>query len=240
MRMVADFHSHVLPGVDDGSKSVAESVRMLEEEAKQNVKYVVATPHFYAHQDMLEQFLDRRALALQRLAGAMEGREDLPRIFPGAEVSYFRGISEIPQLGQLAIRGTNCVLVEMPLTQWTDTMYRELEDIYRRQGLTPIVAHVDRYLTRFRDFGIPQKLEELPVLVQANASFFISKSSRGKALRMLKRGQIHLLGSDCHNLLSRRPNLEEAVDIIADQLGSDGLRQIYSHEKLVFTSKKRC
>lgn len=238
MRMISDFHSHILPGVDDGSKSVAESLAMLEEEAKQKVKYIVATPHFYADLDTLERFLERRRRGAVKLMAALEERTDLPKVALGAEVAYFRGISEIPQIRQLAIQGTNYILVEMPVAQWTDTMYRELENLYRLQGLTPIVAHVDRYLTRFRDFGIPQKLEELPVLVQANASFFNSKSTRKKALRMLSRNQIHLLGSDCHNMKSRRPNLQEAAGIISQELGEDGIRHILSHEKLVFTSAK--
>jgi len=55
-------------------------------------------------------------------------------------------------------------------------LYDELEQIYTYQGLIPIVAHVDRYMTPFRDFGIPGRLAELPVLVQANASFFLKKN----------------------------------------------------------------
>jgi len=64
-----------------------------------------------------------------------------------------------------------------------------------------------------------ERLAGLPVLVQANASFFSYHSTRSLALRMVSRNQIHLLGSDCHNTTSRPPNLGEAYDLIEKKLG---------------------
>ena len=132
---------------------------------------------------------------------------------------------------QLTIGSSRYLLVEMPAPPWTDTMYRELEGLYVRRGITPIVAHVDRYIGRFRTFGIPQRLEELPVLVQANGTFFTERSTAGMALRMLKQGRIHLLGSDCHNLTSRKPNLGAAVERIRKHLKEDVLEGIRAWEQ---------
>jgi len=105
-------------------------------------------------------------------------------------------------------------------------MYRELEGIYIKQGLTPIIAHVDRYIAPFRTYGIPERLEDLPVLVQANASFFLNRATAGMAIRMLKKGQIHLLGSDCHNLKHRPPRLGEACEVIEKRLGRQMLERL--------------
>jgi 8-oxo-dGTP diphosphatase len=79
--------------------------------------------------------------------------------------------------------------------------------------------------------GIPQKLERLPVLVQANAEFFLNRATAGMALRMLKRGQIHLLGSDCHNLSARKPNLGPALHKICQKLGQESLQRIEYYER---------
>lgn len=114
---------------------------------------------------------------------------------------------------------------------WTDRMYRELEGIYTNLGLTPIVAHVDRYLGRFRDHGIPERLADLPVLVQANASFFLRG---GKGVSMLREKQIHVLGSDCHNTADRAPNLGEAVRRIERKLGAEALTWIKINEQMIF------
>lgn len=114
-------------------------------------------------------------------------------------------------------------------------MYRELENVSVKQGLIPIVAHVDRYIAPFRTHHIPERLEELPVLVQANANFFLRSSTRSLALKMLKKNQIQLLGSDCHNLTTRQPNLGDAVEVIRNRLGPDPLKRIqyYQNEILM-------
>ena len=121
----------------------------------------------------------------------------------------------------------------MPQSPWKENHYRELEGIYTKHGITPIVAHVDRYIRPFHTYGIPERLEELPVLVQANASFFLQNATRGMALRMLKKGRIHLLGSDCHNMRSRRPNLDEAVGCIEQKLGKKAVDYLRYYQELV-------
>ena len=105
-------------------------------------------------------------------------------------------------------------------------MYGELEAIYTRFGLTPIIAHIDRYISPFRAKQVLERLADLPVLVQANASFFLNAATANMALRMLKRDQIHLLGSDCHNLTERKPNLGLAIERIQKRSGTELLERI--------------
>ena len=232
MSRTVDFHSHILPGIDDGCKSVKEALRMLRMEAKQGVEHVVATPHFYPQQDTPERFLRRRAASEAMLREAMAGESDLPTLSIGAEVYYFRGMSESDAISELTIDNNKSILVEMPSVPWTEAMYQELEALYVKRGLLPVVAHVDRYISRFRTHGIPRRLESLPVLVQANAEFFLERSTSRMAMRMLKKGAIHLLGSDCHNLTDRKPDLGDALELIRRQLGAGALEHIRFHEKL--------
>lgn len=233
MAGIIDFHSHILPGIDDGSSSLEESIALLRMEAEQGVRHVVATPHFYPRHDSPERFLRRRKEAEILLREEMEKHSDLPAVSVGAEVYYFPGISNSEAMSELTINQNKCILIEMPVSPWTDAMYRELEGLYIKQGLLPIVAHVDRYIGRFRTFGIPKRLMELPVLVQANAEFFLKKSTSAMALRMLKKNQIHLLGSDCHNLSSRAPNLGAALELIEKRLGDIPVAAIQEHQTRV-------
>ena len=228
--MVTDFHSHILPGIDDGSKSLEESIAMLKREAEQGVTRVVATPHFYAHHDSPERFLARRDRAENRLREEMEKHSGLPELHVGAEIYFFSGISDSDILKRLTIDLKGCILLEMPVSPWSDSMFREIADIPAKQGLTPIIAHVDRYIGPFRTHGIPERLEKLPVYVQANANFFLRTGTRSMALRMLKENRIHLLGSDCHNMSDRRPNLGAAADVIRKRLGVGALDRICSFE----------
>ena len=226
MTGLIDFHSHILPGVDDGSKTVAQSIAMLQKEAEQGITRVVATPHFYPRHDTPDRFLKRRYDAEMRLREAMEACPGLPEVIVGAEVYFFPGISESDVLSQLTIGENRSILIEMPMSSWTDGMYRELEDLALRRGFTPVIAHVDRYISPLRTHGIPKRLARLPVLVQANAEFFLHRSTAAMALRMLKQDQIHLLGSDCHDLDTRAPNLGAAANYIENRLGSDILERI--------------
>lgn len=224
--MRIDFHSHILPGVDDGSKSVEQSIEMLKVAAEQGIGHIVATPHFYPRHDSPERFLRRRQRAAEQLRNEMEKHPGLPRVSMGAEVYFFRGISEFDALSDLTIDNNHYILLEMPIASWTESMLREIEWIHTRQGITPIIAHIDRYISPFRTYGIPQKLSQMPVLVQANAEFFQKISTRSMALRMLRKGQIHLLGSDCHNLSDRKPDLGPALDLIEARLGMEAVQTI--------------
>lgn len=232
--MLTDFHSHILPGIDDGSASLEESLALLRLEAEQGISHVIATPHFYPQRDEPERFLERRARAQAKLWETVRG-EDLPRITLGAEVYFFRGMSEWEQLPRLTIQETSSILIELPPPPWPDTVYQELERIWLNRGITPIIAHIDRYIGPFRTYDIPRRLAELPVLVQANAEFFLERSTAPMAMRMLKGDQIHLLGSDCHNLSSRKPNLGMAVQRIERKLGKTVLSRIQGYEDSVLS-----
>lgn len=236
MRTVIDFHTHILPGIDDGSKTVEQSIAMLKLEAKQGISKVVATPHFYAQQDNPEQFLKKRAEAEKRLRAEMARHNGLPELEIGAEVYYYNGISDSDALSELTIGQKRYILIEMPMAPWPERIFKELENIWIKQNLVPIVAHIDRYIAPFRTYGIPKRLEALPVLVQANAEFFLEKATRWMAFWMLKQGRIHLLGSDCHGLESRKPNLGEAVDVIRRQFGSGIIDYFAENENSVFAN----
>ena len=96
-----------------------------------------------------------------------------------------------------------------------------------------MIAHVDRYIRPLHTHGIPKRLEQLPVLVQANGEFFLEKATAGMALRMLRKGQIHLLGSDCHNLTDRAPNLQSAHGLITRKLGKRAMDEIGRYEQIL-------
>ena len=229
--IIADFHSHILPRMDDGSRSVAESVQMLKMGQEQGIEYIVATPHFYPHNETPDKFLARREIAANALQGELA--EALPQVILGAEVYYFPGMSESESLKELTIHGGKYILVEMPMTVWSDRMLQELEDIHAKQGLTPVVAHVDRYLVFWRNRKLLERLAQMPVLVQANASFFLRCGTAKRAMKMLKKGQIQLLGSDCHNLKDRPQNLGKAVERIERMLGAETLERIGYYQSLV-------
>ena len=75
-------------------------------------------------------------------------------------------------------------------------------------------------------------------LYAANASFFLRSSTRRMASNMLRRNQIHLLGSDCHNLVDRPPNLGYAMEAIRKSLGEEALQEIQKYQQAVLVVKE--
>lgn len=216
-----DWHTHILPNMDDGSRDTEESIALLRMQASQGIDTVVATPHFYANDGSVESFLDRRRRAFESLKPALF--EGLPMIVLGAEVKYYQGISRMESLSALRMEGTRLLLLEMPVTAWTESMIRELEEMSRN---TPVIlAHIERYY-RLQKQSVWERLLASGVLMQANADFFVSLASRRKALSLLREGHIHFVGSDCHNVLSRPPRIGQAYECIQKKLGKEYLRQM--------------
>ncbi len=232
-----DFHTHVLPAMDDGSRTTAQSLAMLRAAASGGVRYVAATPHFYPHRENPDAFLARRETAWEALACAMAGEDGLPTVLLGAEVYAFEGMSECEELRRLTLAGGDALLVEMPMTMWSDRLLAELAGIQQKLGLIPIVAHIDRYLHRFNARRVMARMAELPVFLQANSSFFLDRNTRRMALHFLSDHRIHLIGSDCHDEKRRPPNLHEAAGVIAEKADSFWLSQLYQNSLELVPSK---
>ena len=114
-----DFHSHILPGIDDGARNLETSYNMYQMARQQEVDLMLATPHFYASQDRIDNFLKRREEAWVQFHDTVEASEETePRIILGAEVAFFDGISRARDIEKLTIQGTNLMLLEMPFEVW--------------------------------------------------------------------------------------------------------------------------
>ena len=211
-----DFHSHILPGIDDGSRSVEESAEMLRTLYRQGVELVALTSHFYANENSPHHFLERRARAFERLAPVLG--EDMPRVRLGAEVYYFRHISHMEGLERLCLEGTNVLLLEMPFNTWTEGEIREVEDLCRSGRFTVMLAHIERYWKNQKR-SVWQRLRQAGAVFQCNASFFKPGLHQGGAIRLLRQGFVHVVGTDCHNMSSRKPNMDVAAAALEKRLG---------------------
>ena len=238
-----DIHTHILPGFDDGSQSSAESFSMLCELYKQGVGRVVLTPHFYARQDEPQSFVLNRDSAAEHLVERIgeffaepeivgEGKKEIPDIYLGAEVAYFSAISICPELEKMCISGTKYILVEMPFDNWTGAMLQELYSIKKKLGITPIIAHIERYFPLFKKEMLDEMISE-GFLIQSNAEAFLRTGTRRRALKLLEESKIHLLGSDCHNMDRRAPNMRAALDMIEKKLGTDVIDKLCESGKSV-------
>ena len=130
----------------------------------------------------------------------------------------------IDELEALWLQNTNILLLEMPFAKWSRRMANEVAEIQNRRDTQVLLAHIERYLP-FHNSDALQALRAQGVKMQCNALFFLSWRTKRKAVKMLQRGEIDVLGSDCHNMTARPPRLGEAIQVIQKSVERDVWRE---------------
>ncbi len=207
--------------MDDGSRDLNESLALVGMQRSQGIDTIVATPHFYANDESVDSFLERRGRARDKLMSALPC-EDLD-LRLGAEVRYYPGISRMSGLSRLRIDGKGVLLVEMPMSNWGRSALDELSEMSRHGDL--MLAHVDRYF-KFVSNDAWGELHNAGIMMQLNADAFASITSRHKAISFLKKGICQVVGSDCHNLTTRPPKIDIAYKMIEKKFGNEFVFQM--------------
>lgn len=207
-----DVHTHILPGVDDGSRDMQETKRMLQMERQQGVLHVIATPHF-AVEDQQESPETLKSILEQVRETAKQVDPEMT-IDLGNELLNGPGVIAALQRGEaLTLAGTRYILVEFLPTDRYSVIYQALRD-YIMEGYIPIVAHMERYESLFSDRKRIEELIMLGAYFQMNAASLIGRrfSRRPTACRRLvEEGLIHFIGSDCHRSDQRIPIMQDAL-----------------------------
>lgn len=233
---MTDFHSHILPGIDDGAQNLDTAVKMLDMEADSGVHTIVATPHFYLSQQNLQDFAENRLAAYEKLLPYARERDI--RIICGAEVYYTPSLIDV-DLSQLCIGSTRYMMIELPYTKLTESFIRSFHSFLGNisSEITPILAHAERYLS-FTDENSLYEVMNADMLVQLNCGSFKPFSSQLKfMLGLLKHDMAHLLGTDCHNTTTRPPNMNNARKIIEKKLSSRCFANLMNNAEMVLSDE---
>ena len=233
--MKCDFHTHILPSIDDGPDDPRESIEMLRKLQKDGVGLVAATPHFDASIFSVERFAERRARALEKVTAAAED-EPLPQIVLGAEVRLGPGVWELPDLKPLCLAGTDYILLELPFAELGASFTRNLYNLTVTHGVYPILAHIERYLP-YLDYSDIGSLISLGALCQINLGALLSFSERRKVSHLIYGGMAHLLGTDAHDMTRRPPRFAEASDVIRRKYGPRVLERFDENAQKVLENR---
>lgn len=227
-----DIHTHILPCIDDGSQSVEETLKMLDVMVKSGVKKVVATPHYYPELMSVEDFLVQRQEAYKKIEKLKpEGIE----IVLGAEVMLGYDLHK-EDLRKLVIGETDYILIEMPYGRWDPWVFNEVFKISAKHGLEIIVAHIDRYVDIARKEDINQ-IFKMNLNYQVNVDRLGGFLKKSPALKMMKDGAVHFIGSDCHNTDTRVPCIADAVEKIKKSVGWDFVEYCMSNAERMLQNK---
>lgn len=220
-KYIVDFHTHILPGMDDGAGDPAESLSMLYSLASQAVDQVFLTPHFILHREDVPAFLRRREAAAEKLAAAMRRAEKnvrFPRLRLGAEVRLEQELLDEPDVKKLCYAGTDALLLEFPFRPLERRDFETLENMVYKFKIIPVIAHLERYLEMFDRRDI-DRITALPnVIVQCNTGAFRTFGGRRFVLSLMREGIRVVLGSDAHNMGERPPEIAEAYRVLERKL----------------------
>ncbi len=228
-----DIHSHFLPEIDDGAKSVSESIAMLVDSKKQGVEICIGTSHVTVHSDNgITKFLEKRKNSIEILEKRIaKDKCDVPELLYGAEVFLDNDVSLYDDISKLCIANTNYILVELsPLGYYP--LYTEWLYSLTMKGFKPIVAHVERYpyLEQFLS-----ELDGIDIICQMNARSILKRAKRSQLLDLYERGKKVIVSSDMHNMRLRKclmkkakENLQKKYPDIAENVFVNNAKEIFN------------
>ncbi|WP_316571818.1 CpsB/CapC family capsule biosynthesis tyrosine phosphatase [Neobacillus sp. YIM B06451] len=216
-----DIHCHILPGVDDGAKTMEESVEMAREAVKEGIHAIIATPHH-------NRFYENPKEAVNQKVAELNNRlkeENVPlSILPGQEPAISGDFLEEYQKGNiLTLNGTQYAFMELPsghVPRYTSQILFDLQNF----GVIPIIVHPERNQGIIERPDILYELIRNGALAQLTASSIcgvFGKNIKNFSQRLVEANLVHFIASDAHNIHSRIFHMQRAFEEIETRYGND-------------------
>lgn len=217
-----DFHTHILPNIDDGSKSVEETFNLIKEAKKVGFNEIISTSHYiekYYETDEAE-----RKVWIDAIENGLKADNIEVKLYVGSEIYFSENIMALLRGHKAStISGTNYVLFELALNAKPLNLY---DVVYEMLGykLVPILAHPERYSFVQNDPSLIYDLVQKGVLMQLNYGSILGLyGTRAQiiARKLLENNMVHFLGSDVHKQNSIYPKVPEAIKEIKKIIGQE-------------------
>lgn len=224
---IYDMHCHILYGVDDGSKSLEQSLRMVDIAYEEGIRNIILTPHYNPRMWTFDiQVVNEHFLALK---DEVAKKYPSMKLWGGCEIFYGSDTPEALKSGQIpGMAGGDYMLIEF----MTSASYRTIKNAvieFQQQGKIPILAHVERYESLFGNVDLVEELQDAGAYIQVNASSVIGdhgKPEQKFVKKLLKLGLVNFIGTDAHRDDKRAPRIAEAAAYIAKKYGEDYAREL--------------
>lgn len=230
---MTDIHSHILFNLDDGSKSIDESIELLKKMESVGFNNVILTPHYIKNTDYKIDNVEKLE-KLEMLKNAVKKNNININIYLGNEIFIDDEIIELVKDNKIySLNNSKYLLIEFPF----HNQILNLEDILyeiKYNGYIPIIAHPERYTYFQKNYKLVQKLKDDGILFQSNYSSILGdygSSSKKLIKKMLKDGYVDYLGTDIHhiNKTFTLDNFEKIIKKIKKITGEDYFKQIVSN-----------
>lgn len=192
-----DFHSHILPNIDDGSRSLNETIHILKEAQKAGFTKIISTSHYI--DGYYEADEEQRTKLINEIREKFQGIE----LYLGNEIYITNQMTElISEKKASTINNSKYVLFELPM----NTKAMDVKEVVFRimeKGYVPIIAHPERYQYVKEDIEYVRELADMGVLFQSNYGSSIGmygKKAQKTQKKLLEEGLIQFFGSDVHTV----------------------------------------
>lgn len=219
-----DIHCHIIPGVDDGSEDAAESIAMGENAQACGVTDIIVTPHCNIPGEYGNYRGEGYERAFARLCGLFERNDISVRLHRGMEVF---GTDDVPELLDreriMTLADSRYMLIEFP---FDDDMWRvrDVLSALLRRGVTPIVAHPERYYAVNDDIGFALDWADMGCLLQLNRTSLLGPLASPEAKtsrKLLDLGAAHFIATDAHGVFARTAGLADVYEFVSKRYSKE-------------------
>ena len=239
-----DIHSHIIFDVDDGPKTLEDSRRLLEESYRQGVRTIISTSH--RRKGMFETPEEKIAANFKQVQELAKQVADDLTVLYGAEIYYTSDILQKLEEGRFPSLGdTKYVLIEFSMNTPYKDIHSALGNVIRL-GMTPVVAHIERYYCLENDEDRVSELINMGCYMQVNSSNVLKPKLFGDRYKFMKkrvqffleRDLVHFVASDMHNLDDRPPYMQKAYQIVAKKYGAERAEELFKTNQEILLSNE--
>ncbi len=220
MKGYFDIHNHILPGLDDGSSCLEETLMLIESEYEQGVSNIIFTPHYRV--DMFEVPVDEHKRIFDETISGIKTKFPAMNFYLGCEFHLDSKSFKVLN-PSYCLCGTNILLVEFDYGASFSTMVKLLREVLSL-GIIPIIAHVERYDAIVEDISRVMELRSMNCKIQINADAVIGKngfSSKRLVNKLLKMEAVDFVASDAHNIDARSVRMGKAMSFVIKKYGEE-------------------
>lgn len=234
---MTDLHCHILPGMDDGAKDMDTALQLLRREKEDGVTNIMFTSHFNYERTTVEEYIQKRQKAYEKLIEVL-GEEAKDFHFKlGAEVFFSPGLCEL-DAEMLCLGDTDYMLLEFPTTHKPHFIRETLYNLQSR-GITPLIAHVERYGYVMEDFKLLYDWVNAGAYTQINASSLLKNNKEAKLLlKLIGWDLVHVIATDTHSMDKRSPKMARAMELVEEKLGKRATEQLKKNADEIFENKE--
>ena len=240
-----DIHSHIIPGIDDGSKNMEMTLEMLKNAEREGTKEIVATPHYLLEYG--ESKIEEVKVLVKELNSIITKEGINIKVYSGQEVYFTENILKDYLDGNIGtLNDSRYMLIEFNMNRFEENIFDIIYELQVR-GITPIIAHPERYrsiiknpveINRFIDEGYLFQLDS------GSLTGVFGKEVKKTAEVLLANGIYNFIGSDAHNIKNRNTGISEAIGLANDKKNGiekvfeESSRKMLNNEKVDFLGQR--